>query len=68
VILEAIFGSIVLTAIVFGWVIVQQWTASQTHPEECDLPRSKCHHCIWRAACTLNSEKDIRENSDNHSR
>ncbi|MFO7973917.1 MAG: hypothetical protein R6V12_04705 [Candidatus Hydrogenedentota bacterium] len=64
--LEAIVASLIVFAVVVAWVLVQQWTASQTYPDECNLPRSECHHCISRNACMLNPQEDIRENADNN--
>lgn len=56
--IEAIVASLVVFAVVAAWVIVQQWTASQTYPEECNLPRSECHHCISRDGCPGHAKDD----------
>ena len=56
--LEAIVASLVLTAVVIGWFLVQRWADSVTYPEECNLPRSECHHCLSRDACVLHAEED----------
>ncbi len=62
--LEAIIASLVIAAVVSAWVFVQRWAASQTYPEECNLPRSECHHCLSRGACTLQPEDDQTRESD----
>ncbi|MGI6461992.1 MAG: hypothetical protein ACOX5J_18220 [Candidatus Hydrogenedentales bacterium] len=60
--LEATLGSLVLAAVVIGWFLVQRWANSLTYPEECNLPRSECHHCLSRGACALRSpdESELR--------
>ncbi|HOF40517.1 MAG TPA: hypothetical protein PLD73_10615 [Candidatus Hydrogenedentes bacterium] len=53
--LEAALGSLVMAAVVIGWFLIQRWASSVTYPEECNLPRSECHHCLSRGACALRS-------------
>ena len=62
--LEAIIASLVIAAVVSVWVFIQRWAASQTYPEECNLPRSECHHCLSRGACVLQAEEDEAHESD----
>lgn len=44
-----------MAAVVIGWFLIQRWASSVTYPEECNLPRSECHHCLSRGACALRS-------------
>ena len=65
--LEALIASSVLALVVVAWVLVQRWTASQTYPDECNLPRSECSHCISRDGCLLHTGDDTEHQSEQDS-
>jgi len=61
VLLEATLASLVLAAVVIGWFLVQRWANSVTYPEECNLPRAECHHCLSRDTCALHGHDEPEE-------
>ncbi|HQH52329.1 MAG TPA: hypothetical protein PKY01_07880 [Candidatus Hydrogenedentes bacterium] len=66
--LEATIASLVLAAVVIGWVLIQRWAATTTYPEECNIPRSECPHCISRDSCTLHANDDVADEHKDGSR
>ena len=66
---SALTASIVIFAVLFVWVLVDRWfkRLQQEDPDDCNIRRTECGHCLMMDTCVHRDETVSNKAQDNGS-